>query len=388
MTTLDAATLNRTTLERQLLLERSSVGVTEATSRIMAIQAQEPSSPYLALQARVAGFDPADLDEALHRGDVLKATLMRLTLHVVAASDYQGLHYGMQPTLRGGRLYDRRARDAGLTEEMIDAVVPQVLAQLTSAHRSGEAKALLAEHVDDPDQAHWAWWAIRHYAPIRHHPTGGPWQFAGHSAFEAAGIEPLLPYDEEVVADQLATLIVRYLQGFGPASIKDLAQFTMLRQRHLKPVWDAMAQDLPRYTCPSGQALLDAPGGHLCDGDTAAPVRLLPMWDSILFAYDDRSRVLPEQLRRTVIRTGGDTLPAVLVDGHVAGVWRSIETGDGDLGIEVTAFSELTPEQWEQAEAEAGPIRTLLSARAPEPFRRFYRWWQQLPADAVVRTFR
>src|SRR5690606_40916501 len=48
-----------------------------------------------------------------------------------------------------------------------------------------------------------------------------------------------------------------------------------------------------------------------------APPRLLPMWDSVLLAYADRSRVLPEEYRPLVIRRNGDTLPTVLVDGHV-----------------------------------------------------------------------
>ena len=61
---LTARQLNRATLDRQLLLRRGSVGVAEAVRRIVALQAQEPASPYLALWNRLATFDPADLDAA------------------------------------------------------------------------------------------------------------------------------------------------------------------------------------------------------------------------------------------------------------------------------------------------------------------------------------
>jgi len=41
--------LNRSTLGRQLLLGRASLGVAEAARRVVALQAQHAASPYLAL---------------------------------------------------------------------------------------------------------------------------------------------------------------------------------------------------------------------------------------------------------------------------------------------------------------------------------------------------
>ena len=62
----------------------------------------------------------------------------------------------------------------------------------------------------------------------------------------------------------------------------------------------------------------------------------MAMWDSTLLAYVDRSRIIPPDYRELVIRTNGDVLPTLLVDGHVAGVWRPV-----DGGIEATAFHRL-----------------------------------------------
>ena len=63
------------------------------------------------------------------------------------------------------------------------------------------------------------------------------------------------------------------------------------------------------------------------------------MWDSILLAYADRSRIIPADYRSIIIRRNGDVLPTLLVDGYVAGVWRALEDG-----IEVTAFRKLPDE--------------------------------------------
>src|SRR6476619_6754489 len=91
--------LNRATLGRQLLLRREALGVTDAMRRVVALQAQAPPSPYLALWNRLAGFDPADLDVAFASGEMVKATLMRVTLHAVHAEDYQTFREAMEPSL-------------------------------------------------------------------------------------------------------------------------------------------------------------------------------------------------------------------------------------------------------------------------------------------------
>ena len=112
--TISARQLNRATLHRQLLLERRHVTVADAVRQILAIQAQEPASPYLALWNRIAGFDPADLDTAFADGTVVKATLMRVTLHAVHADDHPVLYQAMLGAMRSYRMDGPRFRDSGL----------------------------------------------------------------------------------------------------------------------------------------------------------------------------------------------------------------------------------------------------------------------------------
>ena len=64
VTPLTPRQLNRATLGRQLLLRRERLEVVDAVHRIVAIQGQEPASPYVALWNRLVEFDPADLDRA------------------------------------------------------------------------------------------------------------------------------------------------------------------------------------------------------------------------------------------------------------------------------------------------------------------------------------
>jgi hypothetical protein len=102
------------------------------------------------------------------------------------------------------------------------------------------------------------------------------------------------------------------------------------------------------------------------------------MWDSTLLAYSDRSRVIPPDYRRLVIRQNGDVLPTLLVDGYVAGVWRPVEAG-----IEATAFHPRPGEAWNALAEEAAALVAFLADREPMAYRRYAHWWAKLPAGEV-----
>ena len=112
--------LNRATLQRQLLLQRESATVNDVVRRIVALQAQAPSAPYVALWNRIAGLHFVAVDEAFADRSLVKASLMRITLHAVDADDYPAFHSASTPILRAARLNDRRYRDTGLTIDDAD----------------------------------------------------------------------------------------------------------------------------------------------------------------------------------------------------------------------------------------------------------------------------
>jgi hypothetical protein len=367
--TLTERELNRATLARQLLLERTRAPVPEVARRIVAIQAQEPASPYLALWSRIAGFAPADLDAAFTQRTIVKSSLLRLTLHAVHADDHPAFHSAMLPSLRASRLRDRRFTDTGLAAEELDRLLPDVRSFLSEPRSKEEVEGFLTDRLGRHEPR--AWWALRRYAPLHHTPTGGPWSFGSTARFRAAlDPEPMSP-DEAV-----DTLVCRYLEGFGPASLRDLAQGTMLRAPVLREAVQRLGDRLIALQGPDGAVLLDVPEGPRPRGDVPAPARLLPMWDSILLAYADRSRIIPPEVRAAVIRRNGDVLPTVLVDGYVTGVWRPVTAG-----IEVTALRRIDDRAWARLEVEAGALGTFLADREPDVYRRYARWWTSLPAS-------
>ena len=116
-------------------------------------------------------------------------------------------------------------------------------------------------------------------------------------------------------------LVRRYLGGFGPASLSDLADWAGLNVTTLRPVVERIK--LRRFIDEQGGALLDVPRAPLPDPETPAPVRFLPTWDATLLAHARRTQILPERYRNLVFSTRTPhSVSTFLVDGAVAGTWR------------------------------------------------------------------
>ena len=366
--------LNRATLARQMLLRREAIGAIEAVGRIVALQAQEPASPYLALWNRVAGFDPADLDRAFAEHAVVKASLLRVTLHAVHRADYAAFQEAMDHSLRASCLWDPRFTRAGLSRADADALIPDLVAFGAKPRTNADIEAWLDERLGRLPKPS-VWWALRRFAPLVHAPTGGPWSFGPRPAYVAAP-DQSRPGDR---AGSMRHMAERYLRGFGPASAQDLAQFSTIYRPPAREALETLvdAGQAVRLEGPDGQ-LFDVPDGAIPPEDSPAPPRLMAMWDSVLLAHVERRRVVPADYRKLVIRNNGDVLPTLLVDGYVAGVWRPL-----DGGIEATAFHRLGDDDWDGLEAEARALVAFLGQRDAAVYRRYQRWWEQLPAADV-----
>ncbi|MFE9450915.1 winged helix DNA-binding domain-containing protein [Streptomyces sp. NPDC006739] len=373
---ISARELNRATLARQLLLRREPITVGDAVRRVVALQAQHPASPYVALWNRIAGFDPAELDAAFADGTVVKATLMRITLHAVHGADHKGFREAMQETLYASRLGHRFAA-AGLTPEDAHRLLPELLRFTGRPRTAAELQGWLEERLGAEKKAG-AWWGLKAYAPLLHVPTGGPWSFGARASFVTAPTPPALPAGRTGVPEALQDLVLRHLAAFGPASVADVARFATVRRASVRRALDALDGAVEELTGPDGTALFDLPGAPRPAADTPAPPRLLGMWDSVLLAHADRGRVLPPALRPLVIRVNGDVLPTLLVDGRVVGVWRPAEAG-----VEATAFEDLPGEAWTALAAEARSLSALLTAREPRAYAYYGHWWAKLPAGDV-----
>jgi hypothetical protein len=348
--------LNRATLARQVLLRRQRVTVPRVLERIGGLQAQKVASPYLGLLARLDGFGHESLTRALEARRVVKATLMRGTLHLVSAEDYLALAPALQPTLEV--LWRRYAPDAGRAD--YEQLVRATLEFLSEPRTGPELRDFVAGLLGvEPTAAENVWWRIRTNAPLLRLPPDGVWG-GGPRVWVGTAESWLGPAPAADPATATEFLVRRYLAAFGPARVADLCQWSGLPAAPIRAALPRLDPQLRRFRDEQGRELLDLRRAPLPAVDTPAPVRLLAMWDSTLLAYEERTRVLPEEYRKVVIDKRGDVAQTILIDGLVAGIWRV----DGRR-VRLEPFAPLPRATRREAEAEAARVEGFL-ARAPQ----------------------
>jgi Winged helix DNA-binding domain len=322
--------LNRATLARQLLLERKRLSPAAVIERLVGMQAQWPPSPYVGIWTRTTSFRRETLERELAKGTVVKATVMRQTLHLVTRADYVLIRAAMSET----------------NFPWESAAAKKVAARVRTLASAGPVTtrdALARLQLDAR-----LWRAARSAAHLVHHHETALWQARPEGRFVAVD-EP----DVLVPLEARAEMLRRYLAAFGPASRRDISAWSMMHMPEIKASLELL--ELRRFRGEDGRELLDVPRGPLPDPGTPAPVRFLPKWDNVLLAFHDRTRVIRDEYRRRIIGPNGDVAPTFLVDGHVAGIWRV----DGERVV-VEPFAPLTRAQQRDVRDEAERLEVFV----------------------------
>jgi hypothetical protein len=350
---IDLRQLNRATLQRQLLLSRQRLPLDRALTRLFALQAQWPRPPFLALWARLQGFRRAQLMDALHARTIVRATLLRGTLHLVTAADYLSLRPACAPLLTRGMqsvLRDRlQGIDVGRVTEEARAFIgkgsftfEEVRQHLQSLHPNADERAM--GHV------------VRTQLPLVQVPEQGqPWGFP---------TQPRFAQGERWVGKKFgrattpAQVIERYLAACGPSTIADMQAWTGFSG--LQEIMAGM--DLRPFRDEKKRPIYDLADAPRPDADTPAPARFLPDFDSAIVARADE-RLVAAQHRPRVFLSALRIAPTFLVDGFVAGTW-GIETRRGTATLTARPFGKLAKADRDALTAEATALLAFIEPDA------------------------
>lgn len=332
--TLTLREINRATLARQMLLERVTLPVPAAIERLAGLQAQSPRAPYVGLWTRLNSFQRDDLATLIDQRVVVKATLMRSTLHLVTTADYLRLRGALQPVLTSAYESISLRRDGGIdVKQILSAARPFIAEQPRSfAEISDMLEARMPDH--DPGAMRYT---VRTHIPLIQVPTDTRWSYPGNPKFTLAEdwLNQPIPAD-----DHLRDLIFRYLAAFGPAAAADIQTWSGLGQ--LKDTLNRLRPDLVTYRDARKRELFDVPGAPVPDADVHAPPRFLPEFDNLLLAYKDRTRVVADAHRSKVYLPGLRVAATILIDGFVGGVWKT-EQKKGAAVLTIEPFETLKP---------------------------------------------
>jgi Winged helix DNA-binding domain len=307
--------LNRATLSRQLLLERSDLKPIKAIERLAGMQAQAPLSPYVGLWTRLHDFEPEQLADLMRRRKVVRASLMRVTIHLVSARDALAWRALLTRVAEGGW------RGSQWSKQIGDADPAEVLAaarQLIDVDAIGRTDLglLLAQRFPQADP-YALGGTVMYLQPTVQATPRGVWGEGGPAQLRS--LQSWL--GQELAAEpSVDDLVRRCIGALGPMSVMDIQAWCGLTR--LREVVDRLGPRLRRFRDQDGVDLYDLPRAPRPDPETPAPVRYLPEYDNLLLSHADRRRVNPAGRPIPLFPGNGAQLGTFLVDGLHAGHWR------------------------------------------------------------------
>jgi DNA glycosylase AlkZ-like len=307
--------LNRALLERQMLSRRYAVSVENALERVVGLQAQAPIPPYFGLWSRLEGFQPGDLVELLNKRRVVRAWLMRGTIHLVTAHDCLRLSPLVRPVL-DRLLYNNPARRDIADMDLNELVATGCSLLEEKPRTAAELRELLHERWPARDAGALAS-SLLFLTSLVQTPPRGIWGVGG---------KPTVTTAESWLGQPLASnpskedLVTRYLSAFGPATVNDVQSWSGLTR--LGEIVERLRPRLRTFRDERGRELFDLPDAPLPDPKTPVPVRFVAEFDNLILSHADRSRIVPEEHRRQIATLNGMVPGTVLVDGFVRGSWK------------------------------------------------------------------
>ena len=317
--TLTLRQLNRATLARQMLLTRAAIPPLKVIEQLVGMQAQQPRPPFIGLWTRVENFQRDDLCKLLHQRKVVRVTAMRGTLHLISVQDYLSLRPTIQPGLTRGMHAILRERAVDLD---LEALHQSATAFFGTASAPFDAlRKYYKAHDPNSDERAMAY-AIRMHLPLVQVPTeDARWAFPASADFAMA--EAWIGKKIESGEAPAHVLVRRYLAAFGPATPADAQAWSGLQG--LREVFEDLRNDneLIAFKDERKRELFDLPAASRPDADTPAPVRFVPDFDNLVLAHADRTRVIDDAHRPLVVTKNLLVRATFLVDGFVAGIWKT-----------------------------------------------------------------
>jgi hypothetical protein len=330
--------LNRALLARQGLLEPFDEALPRVLERVGGIQAQYAPSMYIGLWSRMASFDRTDLTSALESAAAVQGTLLRGTIHLVSRKDYWPFHIGCRDAV-----HEMYARNYAGTATELEKWISLLRDALTD-------NPLRQREIDELVGRDLRGWVTSHL-PLLRIPPSGTWERRRADLYALA--DDIIGTEDMSLAPARELLVRRYLGGFGPSTLAEIASWAGMGVREITPAVEQI--DHVTYEAEDGAVLYDLPGAPLPDGQTPVPIRFLPTWDATLLVHARRTQILPEEHRDKIFTsTMPHSYPTFLIDGAVAGTWR-YESGR----VELTPFERLPARTLREVEEAAEPLAEL-----------------------------
>jgi hypothetical protein len=345
----------------------------EAAASMVGLHSSDPVSVFLSAWARVDGFEPADLEDALYRRRSLVRMLgMRRTLFVVPVDLAAVMDEACTKALAPGErsrmirmLEEQGVVSAGRGERWLARVASGTLAAL-EARGEASARELTADVPKLATKLHFGqgktWGGTVGVSTrvlfllatdgkiVRTRPLGtwisGQYRWATTDRWLGG---PLPEFDH---AEACAELLGRWLRAFGPATETDIRWWTGWTAK----LATATLGDVGAVKVDLGDGVGYVLPGDLDPVDEPDPwVALLPGLDPTVMGWKERAWYLGDHASALFDRNG-NAGPTVWANGRVLGGWA--QTEDGEIVVEL--FGRLDAATRKLLDAERDRLRSWL----------------------------
>jgi hypothetical protein len=322
---------------------------------VCGVQSQLQSAMELALRARVKVLTVEDIDQSrVHDRSLVLTWCMRGSMHLLTTDDLEAMLSAIAPSdiTAGWRWFEHKHN---IPRDQVNLMLDEAYNILKT--NGTMTRDNLIEAI-----------AAKHGSMLKRAGFGVVWLngMLGRICFgKQIGTQPTFVILDDWLGHPISLskpdyveLARRYLRGYGPATVQDFAAWWGLSLTEAKKAWKSLTPELTEFTV-EGQSVwslsadekTDIQGHNVC---------LIPAFDTYLLGYRNRdAAVLPDDQKR--IFHGGQTVPAVLVDGCAAGTWR-YERRTKQFRVTVEAFSSFAPEIRDLLASEVDDIAASITS--------------------------
>jgi hypothetical protein len=295
---------------------------------------------------------------------------MRRTVHAVPSRDYLLYQKALESALT--RNFDEGLKQVyGTSNASVRTRLHERLLLLLSTGVFTIAE--LVPHVKDllsvyPEKEHrrvlrWALRELAFLGRVCHAEPVGPWyhfkevRFTTVDRWLGKTIRTRMTESEARIE-----LLLKYIRGYGPASVHDFAYWGGLKVPEAREVFENSEGKLEEVTIAGvkGRFWLvkgtPIPEGRHA-GTRSPEVRFLPEFDPLVMGHKDKSRFMEEKHRKRIFLPLASVTPVLLMDGRAAGTW---DLKIGDRAVTLSPFEPLSPRQQRDVEYTAKQLRDFI----------------------------
>ena len=322
----------------QRLVASDLADVASVVGKLLAMQAQDFNASLWAIGTRLPGSTIDDVYSAYNKASIVRSWPMRGTLHAMRAEDLRWvLDITAQRTLKG--VIGRQER-LSLDDSMIadaKAVALELLARGGQATPTQFVQAIADNGVPvDNDRGYHMIWFLAHHGVICWGPVVGKQQML-------VLCDEWLPKSRKLSRENgLGQFLARYLEGHGPATLKDFAWWNKLTVVDSKLALEATRDVLTEIQFDKTSYWMHTVELNRADeymGVARKSALALPAFDEYLLGYQDRSLVLAPEFADLVMKgANGMFLPILVESAQVTATWKKT-TSKAAVKVDLDPFS-------------------------------------------------